>query len=93
LLVSVSTFFSECALQRDEAAETFDLRGFFDRVATRLKIPVEAAELITRTVISLVQRRLSPEVFEHVAGQLPADIELMWREAAASAGAAPAQGP
>lgn len=92
LPASVSTFFSECALERDEAAETFDLRVFFQRVATQLDIPVEAAEPIARTVISLVQQRLSPEVFEHVASQLPADIELMWREAAASAGAAPSQG-
>jgi uncharacterized protein (DUF2267 family) len=92
LPVSVGTFFSNCALQRDEAADTFDLRGFFDRVALRLKIPVDAAEPITRRVISLVQRRLPPEVFEHVASQLPADIELMWREAAVAAGPASAQG-
>lgn len=93
LPASVRTFFAECVLEREEPADTFELSELFERVATHLGIPVEEAELIAREAISLVQPRLSREVFEHVAAQLPADIELMWREVAGSARAMPAQGP
>lgn len=86
---SVRVFFSECALERDEPAAAFDLRGLLERVAAPLKISVEEAEPITRAVMAQVQRQMTPDVFDHVAGQLPADIELVWREVAAANAAPP----
>lgn len=87
--LAVRPLFAPCTLERNEPAETFDLPELLRRVASKLNIPVEEAEPIARAVMVVVQCRLSPEVSEHVESQLPADIELMWREAAALAAAMP----
>jgi uncharacterized protein (DUF2267 family) len=72
--LAVRPLFASCTLERDEPAEVFDLPELLRRVASKLNVSVEEADPIARAVLVVVQRRLSPEVFEHVASQLPADI-------------------
>lgn len=85
LPLSVRPLVAACTLHRSEAAPKFDERTFLERVAAHASVPVDQAERVARTVLSIAQTRLSPELFEHVASQLPSDLELLWREAWADA--------
>jgi uncharacterized protein (DUF2267 family) len=78
--LSVGTLFARCVLHRDERASAFDLPSFLETVAAHLNLSADEAEPVARAVLSVIQSCLSPEVVGHVASQLPAELELLWRE-------------
>jgi uncharacterized protein (DUF2267 family) len=81
---AIRLYFQDCVLNRDEAAASFDRETFMKRLAFKLNLPVEKTEELVFAVFAFVEARLSPIVARHVASQLPQDLELLWREAAAA---------
>jgi len=68
-----------CARHRGERGEAFDYDEFLRRVAAHLSVSAPKAEEITRTVFAPVRRRLPVKEQQDVAGQLPWDLEQLWR--------------
>lgn len=61
---------------RDEAPEKFDAPRFLSRVRSQLN--VDDGEPVARAVFAAVEEYLRTDVFEHVMGQLPRDLQDLW---------------
>lgn len=81
---AIRLYFQDCVLNREEEAASFDRETFMKRLAFKLNLPNETTEEVVFASLAFVEARLSPAVARHVASQLPQDLELLWREAAAA---------
>ena len=67
------------ARHRGERGEAFDYDQFLRRVAAHLDVSAPKAEEITRAVFTAVRQTLPVKEQQDVAGQLPWDLEQLWR--------------
>lgn len=62
-----------------EAAERFDLEGFFERVAERAGLDPARGEPATRAVIEVLEQAVSAGEIDDVRAALPAELHVLFR--------------
>ena len=67
------------ALGTAASVGAFDYDQFLRRVAAHLDVSAPKAEEITRAVFTAVRQTLPVKEQQDVAGQLPWDLEQLWR--------------
>jgi uncharacterized protein (DUF2267 family) len=79
-----------CLADRGEEGEMLHREQLIRRIAGRLGVTPEEAEVVARVVFTAVERNLPTKEILDVASQLPADLRALWIENAVVAERVPA---